>query len=105
MSRAFSEIIRGNLRSAKEYNPDSPLIFAFFLIQGIQRITVSLILLKRGRTARQVQGGSLVSGKRLSHRPGAIRYLPASDAALSLALFVYCFYGQIRAMVELFQQL
>ena len=46
MSKAFSEIMRGDMDSAREFNPDSPLIFAFFLIQGIQRILVSILLVK-----------------------------------------------------------
>ncbi len=33
MSRAFSELVRGNIESARAYNEDGPLLFAFFLIQ------------------------------------------------------------------------
>ena len=80
MSRAFSEIVRGNLDSAREYNPDSPLIFAFFLIQGLQRITVSSLLLK-----------SRINKK----------HLMIADVFITLILFFYCFQGQIQAMIGL----
>lgn len=80
MSRAFSEIVRGNLDSAREYNPDSPMIFAFFLIQGLQRITVSSLLLK-----------SRINKK----------HLMIADVFITLILFFYCFMGQIQAMIGL----
>ncbi len=80
MSRAFSGIIRGDLDAAREYNPDSLLIFAFFLIQGVQRITVSSLLLK-GRIKK--------------------KHLLTADVFISLILFLYCFHGQIRAMIRL----
>ena len=80
MSRAFSEIVRGNLDSAREYNPDSPLIFAFFLIQGLQRITVSSLPLK-----------SRINKK----------HLMIADVFITLILFFYCFMGQIQAMIGL----
>jgi len=80
MSRAFSEIIRGNLESARQYNPDSPLIFAFFLIQGIQRLSLSIILFRSG--TRQ-------------------KYLLYADAFVSGITFLYCFHGQILAMIRL----
>ena len=80
MSRAFSEIIRGNLDSAREYNPDSPLIFAFFLIQGVQRLTVSSILF----------GGRIKK-----------KHLLIADVLFSVTLFIFCFQGQILAMIRL----
>jgi hypothetical protein len=81
MSRAFSEIIRGNLDAARRYNPDSLLIFTFFGIQLLQRLSVSLLLVRK--------------------RP-PIRYLMIPDLATSLGLFLFCFQGQLSAMVKLF---
>jgi hypothetical protein len=120
MSRAFSEIMRGNINSAREYNPDSPMIFAFFLIQGIQRLVVSLLLLlavkktlmagrkmdmanrTAGVTRRTMGGADRTAGNR--PLPGGayfIRYLLPADVIVSGILFFYCFRGQIRAMIEL----
>ena len=83
MSRAFSEIIRGNLDSARDYNPDSLFLFAFFLIQASQRIAVSMILI-RGRIKE--------------------RHLLLADVVLSVSMFFYCFQGPIRSMFKLFSE-
>ena len=80
MSRAFSEIIRGNPEAARDYNADSPLIFAFFLIQGLQRVSVSLLLVKSRCNKK---------------------HLLIADVLITVILFVYCFLGQIRAMIQL----
>lgn len=80
LSRAFSEIVRGNLDAARGYNRESLLIFSFFLIQLIQRILVTLLLYK------QIP---------------RIEYLFSADLAISILLFLYCFKGQILAMGEL----
>jgi hypothetical protein len=80
LSRAFSEIIRGNLHAAKEYNRYSPPIFAFFLIQGIQRIMVS-ILLVRTRTNK--------------------KHLLLADVLISIGGLIYCFSGLIGASIRL----
>jgi hypothetical protein len=80
MSRAFSEIVRGNLDAARSYNSDSLLIFAFFLIQLIQRIMVTFILQKQ------------ISGT---------RYLLRADLVISILLLIYCFRGQLLAMGRL----
>jgi hypothetical protein len=77
LSRAFSEIVRGNLESARNYNPDSLLIFSFFLIQFVQRILVSILLFKQ--TVR-------------------FRALLTADVTISILLFLYCFKGQLLAM-------
>lgn len=77
LSRAFSEIVRGNREKAWDYNPDSLLIFSFFLIQFIQRIFVTLLLYK------QIP---------------RIQYLIIADLASSILLFLYCFKGQLLAM-------
>jgi hypothetical protein len=80
LSRAFSEIVRGNLVSASAYNKDSLLIFSFFLIQLIQRILVTFILFKQiPRT----------------------HYLLSADVIISILLFLFCFEGQLLAMGKL----
>jgi hypothetical protein len=80
MSRAFSEIIRGNLEEARRYNRDSLSIFIFFGIQLMQRLIVSLLLTRNIRR---------------------IPYLITVDLATSLGLLLYCFRGQISAMGKL----
>ena len=80
MSRAFSEIMRGNLDAARNYNADSLLIFAFFQIQLIQRILVTILLYKQ-----------------IPHD----RYLFPADLTLSLLLFLYCFKGQLLATARI----
>ena len=80
MSRAFSEMVRGNIQAAREYNPYSPPIFAFFLVQVVQRITVSLLLLKT----------------RINKK-----HLLLADVLIAMALMVYCFSGLARATFRL----
>jgi hypothetical protein len=80
LSRAFSEIMRGNIQEARNYNKDSLPIFSFFLIQLIQRILVMLLLYKQ--------------------TPRTQILLPA-DLATSVLLFLYCFRGQLYAMAKL----
>ena len=80
LSRAFSEMVRGNIQSAREYNPYSPPIFAFFLVQGMQRITVSVLLLKT----------------RIKKN-----HLLLADVFITVALMVYCFSGLARATIRL----
>ena len=80
LSRAFSEIVRGNLDAARGYNSDSLLIFSFFLIQFMQRIFVTLLLYK------QIP---------------RIQYLFTADLAISILLFLFCFKGQLLAMGKL----
>ncbi len=79
MSRAFSEILRGHLDSAREYHPDSVLIFSFFLVQFAMRVLVSLLL---ARTAIRT------------------RTLWIVDMILSLAIFLYCFQGLFIALAR-----
>ncbi len=45
LQHSFSEIVRGNLGKASEYNPYGIRIFSFFLIQFFQRIGISAFLL------------------------------------------------------------
>ena len=80
MSRAFSEIIRGNFETARNYNADSLLIFAFFIIQGVQRISVSILLVK-----------SRIKKK----------HLLFADVFLTVVLFIFFFCFNIRAMLQL----
>ena len=80
MSSAFSELIRGKFESARSYNEDSPLIFAFFLVQLVQRTTIFLLLIKT--SLRQ-------------------KSLLITDILFSLILFLYCFKGQLIKMAEL----
>ena len=46
LSRCFSEIVRGNLQSARQYNPDGVLIFSFFLMQLVLRGLISYLLVR-----------------------------------------------------------
>jgi hypothetical protein len=80
MSRAFSELIRGDIESARSFNEDSTLIFAFFLVQLVQRTTMLLLLIKT----------------RLKYKT-----LMIADIVFSLILFMYCFKGQMIKMAEL----
>jgi hypothetical protein len=80
LSKAFSELVRGRIEPARAYNEDSPLIFAFFLIQLIQRIAIFLILWR-------------VTFKQKS--------ILIADLIFSTILFLYCFKGQIFKMTIL----
>ena len=80
MSRAFSELVRGRIGPARSYNEDSPLIFAFFLIQLVQRATISLLLIR----TRLKQKSLLIT-----------------DIAVTGFLFLYCFKDQIIKMAEI----
>ena len=80
LSRAFSEIIRGDLQAARDFNKDSLLIFSFFLIQLIQRILVMLLLY------RQIV---------------RTRILVWADLLISSLFFLFCFKGQLLAMANL----
>jgi hypothetical protein len=74
LSRSFSEIIRGNLSSAREYNENSILIFLFFLVQLILRALAIFILI---------------------HNFLKIKSLLISDIIISVFLFLYCFHRLI----------
>lgn len=80
LSRAFSEIVRGNLDAARSYNRDSLLIFTFFLIQIIQRLFVTMLLFKQ---------------------MPRIQYLFSADLTICILLFLFCFKGQLLAMGKL----
>jgi hypothetical protein len=87
MSRAFSEIMRGDLDSARQFNPDSVAIFLFFLVQLVQRLGISVIL---GRISRLPQ--KFVEQK---------KHLLLADASFTVVLFLFCFRGQIMSMIRL----
>ena len=46
LSRSFSEILRGNLQEAREWNINGIPIFLFFLVQLFMRISISWLLFK-----------------------------------------------------------
>lgn len=70
LSRAFSEIVRGNFHKARIYNPYSLLIFIFFVIQFFQRIIVSILI-----TYSSIKQNKVV----------------LIDSVLSILLFLFCF--------------
>ncbi len=70
LSRAFSEIIRGEADSAAQYNPYALRIFVFFLIQLAMRPTASILLIRNVLSERS---------------------LAWADGILSLLLLVICF--------------
>jgi hypothetical protein len=80
LSRAFSEILRGNFDSARAYNKNSIPVFLFFLIQFFQRIGISFVV-KKGRL-------------KLS---GIVKI----DIAASTVLFLVCFWGLMRSMAQM----
>lgn len=76
LSRSFSEIVRFNFKSAKSYNEHSLNIFAFFLIQLVLRILVSiLVYFKRNLT----------------------NHILFIDSLISISLYIYCFRGILFA--------
>ena len=70
MSRAFSEIVRGHILKAKEYNPYCIRIFLFFAIQFLLRITITIAL----------------NLKLLKYNT-----IRVADISLSILLFLVCF--------------
>ncbi len=88
LSASFSEIIRGNLSAANNYNPHGIRVFAFFAIQLLLRLFFSVILLIRGKS---------------------ITSIALADSIISVTLFTYCFWPLIlytlQQMSLLFQNL
>lgn len=70
LSRSFSEIIRLNIKEAKEWNKNGLLIFLFFLIQLFMRIATSILILKKSID---------------------IKTLILADSITSVLLFTFCF--------------
>jgi len=79
LSKSFSEIIRGNFEAGSTYNESGILIFAFFLVQLILRISTSLLLLR-----------SIIAQK----------WLARADIILSTFLFIYCFRDMIHFYIS-----
>jgi hypothetical protein len=76
LSRSFSEIVRFNFKSAKAYNKHGLSIFAFFLLQFIFCILVSvLVQVKRNQ----------------------INKIIVIDSLISISLYIYCFKGILFA--------
>lgn len=69
-SNAFSEMVRGNLKEARSFNPIAPSIFIFFLVQLFMR---GFFLLASHKYADQ------------------LKFLVVTDALLSGILFLYSF--------------
>ena len=74
LSRSFSEMVRGRIESARNYNPYGPKIFLFFLVQLFLRLAISLLI---------------------SRKPSTEKYTWPADAILSIILLLYCFGGLI----------
>jgi len=77
LSRSFSAVIRGNIFKARQYNANGPLIFFFFAIQLTMRLLINSIIRKYGNST----------------------WLVGSDVALSLSLFIFCFWGVIIELI------
>lgn len=75
LSRAFSQLVRGNLMQALALNPHSVRVFAFFVGQLLMR-TAAIVLTHFGRLPRKV--------------------LIVSDISISVGLFLFCFAPLIR---------
>jgi hypothetical protein len=74
LSRAFSEIVRGNIQKAVELNPYSIKIFSFFFLQFPLRILISVLLLSKRISSMQ---------------------LIFIDVLVSVLLFLWAFYSFI----------
>ena len=80
MSRAFSEIVRGNLDSARAYNQYSIPVFLFFFVQFFQRIGTSFAV---------------------KYWPKKLYGITMIDVTATIVLFAACFWGLIREMVRI----
>jgi hypothetical protein len=78
LSRSFSELIRGRIDSAIEFNPHGPRVFLFFLIQLLMRPAFSLFFLK------------------FNHKTIWI-FL---DAGTSILLFIFAFMPFIQRLID-----
>jgi hypothetical protein len=84
LSRSFSAIVRFDFEAARAYNPYGLRIFGFFMIQLIQRIISSLLILRISN-----------EGKNL---------LIIVDATISLTLFVVMFWPFINSLIKQISQ-
>jgi hypothetical protein len=78
LSKCFSEIIRGNLDSARRYNENGILIFSFFLVQLALRLAINITLVRR------------------LLKP---RLLLLLDVIFTILLFLFCFHNLISILV------
>lgn len=74
LSRSFSEIVRFRFESAKNYNKHGLKIFGFFFVQFFLRLFISFLV---------------------SKKPKLIKPVIIVDAAFSIMLYIYCFWGLI----------
>ncbi|MFW6218970.1 MAG: DUF2752 domain-containing protein [Bacteroidota bacterium] len=81
MSRAFSELVTGNITTARAYNPYSIPVFLFFIIQMGLRLGL-IIFLKKSELA--------------------IYQLVLADTIVSVGLFVGLFHEMFFATLEMF---
>ena len=79
LSRSFSELIRGRIRSARDFNEHGPRIFLFFLLQLLMRPVFSLFYLKHSQAVIWI-------------------YL---DAGLSIMLFMIAFFPFMERLAEI----
>ena len=70
LSHSFSEIVRGNFKEAREWNPNGFLIFFFFFFQLFLRILASFVY---------------------ARKPVPVRWIITIDVTISILLFLYCF--------------
>lgn len=88
LSASFSEIVRGNLDLATEYNPYGIRVFAFFALQLLLRAFFSIMVMLK--------------------RNGATSII-LTDSIVSSLLFAYCFWPLIgytlRQIAQLIQHL
>lgn len=78
LSRSFSELVRGRIRSAREYNEHGPRLFLFFVLQLLMRPVFTLFYLRHDQAVRWV-------------------YL---DAGISMVLFITAFLPFIKRLTE-----
>jgi hypothetical protein len=79
LSRSFSDIIRGNFKSANEYNIYGMRVFSFFFIQFFLRFIFSFFYI---------------------YVEAVRRYIVLADSIISIVLFVTCFLPFIEWQVS-----
>ncbi|MEE4114924.1 MAG: DUF2752 domain-containing protein [Marinilabiliaceae bacterium] len=70
LSRSFSEMVRFNVDTARDFNHYGPRVFLFFVFQLVLRISI-LIYLRRN--------------------PGSIKIISGADIIISSVAFLFCF--------------
>jgi hypothetical protein len=79
LSRSFSELIRGRINSAREFNEQGPRIFFFFLLQLLMRPAFSFLYIRNHQAVRLI----------------------FIDAGISILLFVLAFLPFIERFAEI----